>query len=918
MDQSVVMRDACMVTIAAGLVCSLAAVPAYGGGCDQMSVWGGGSGNWSAPENWTPEILIPPLNITGFTFCVEIPASSTVLCDVSGEIDTLVLGSPGTRPTLRIDPTGMLTVLGSSSIDGFIDVCAGTLTAEGAGTVFHGNRASIAVKDAGMASIGGTTMNTTGLTSAEILKCGGAGSLLDLDALTEIDASFNDGSVAVRTQTISATGGGELRLPNVMSVTGPTSDEDRLEILVDGADSEIDLSSLESLQAAGRNRIHVTNGGSLELPSIMLFDDTEVWAAAGSSVVAAGPGGALMRTFGLTTSSSIIASFDPGALLDLSALSEIDASFNDGSVVVQVHSISTTGGGELRLPNVTTITGPPRDEDRLDILVDGADSEIDLGSLESLQAAGRNRIHVTNGGSLELPSIMLLDDTEVWAAAGSSVVAPGSGGAVMRTFGLTTSSGILASFDPGALLDLSALSEIDASFNDGSVAVQVHTISATGGGDLRLPNVTTITGPTRDEDRLDVLVDGADSEMDLGSLESLQATGRNRIHVTNGGALELPSIMLLDDTEVWAGAGSSVVAAGPGDAVMRTFGLTTSSDILASFDPGALLDLSALSELDASFNDGSVAVQVHTVSATGGGEIRMPNVDTISGPIRGEDRLDISVDGSGMLTFGTLAPARRVETSVTGAGSLLSVIDDIALSSPATLSVMGEGRLQFGGHFSHTHTNVVNVALSDAVVTANGTSQTLEAAGLNVGGGILPDILLADCNFGIRRLEVGAAGPATTLQVVDHIDNGHRGNGPEALYLWGDNETAAGCSPDLKVDVGNGLAIAAGSTLVVDPHVQVYAYQMDGARGGNWVHINCLFPPGETMVEFDEGMVELVFPCPGDADGDAAVNFEDLNLLLDHWSESTCNGQDGDVDGSGFVDFADLNQLLDAWGDTCP
>ncbi|MCA9312551.1 MAG: hypothetical protein KDA21_15155 [Phycisphaerales bacterium] len=57
--------------------------------------------------------------------------------------------------------------------------------------------------------------------------------------------------------------------------------------------------------------------------------------------------------------------------------------------------------------------------------------------------------------------------------------------------------------------------------------------------------------------------------------------------------------------------------------------------------------------------------------------------------------------------------------------------------------------------------------------------------------------------------------------------------------------------------------------------------------------------------------------CPGDADGDLAVDFADLNLLLAHWSETTAPGMDGDVDGSGMVDFADLNLLLAHWGENC-
>jgi hypothetical protein len=59
-------------------------------------------------------------------------------------------------------------------------------------------------------------------------------------------------------------------------------------------------------------------------------------------------------------------------------------------------------------------------------------------------------------------------------------------------------------------------------------------------------------------------------------------------------------------------------------------------------------------------------------------------------------------------------------------------------------------------------------------------------------------------------------------------------------------------------------------------------------------------------------------PCPGDADGNAAVGANDLLALLVNWGTSTTNGPaDGDFDGSGSVGTADLLILLAAWGATC-
>ena len=59
---------------------------------------------------------------------------------------------------------------------------------------------------------------------------------------------------------------------------------------------------------------------------------------------------------------------------------------------------------------------------------------------------------------------------------------------------------------------------------------------------------------------------------------------------------------------------------------------------------------------------------------------------------------------------------------------------------------------------------------------------------------------------------------------------------------------------------------------------------------------------------------ECAEPCPGDFNGDGAVNGADLSALLGDWNQS---GSPVDIDGDGFVDGLDLAILLGAWG-PCP
>lgn len=56
---------------------------------------------------------------------------------------------------------------------------------------------------------------------------------------------------------------------------------------------------------------------------------------------------------------------------------------------------------------------------------------------------------------------------------------------------------------------------------------------------------------------------------------------------------------------------------------------------------------------------------------------------------------------------------------------------------------------------------------------------------------------------------------------------------------------------------------------------------------------------------------------PGDADGDGAVGFGDLNIVLSEYN-ATGQGLAGDLDFDNRVDFADLNLVLDGFGQTAP
>jgi len=100
------------------------------------------------------------------------------------------------------------------------------------------------------------------------------------------------------------------------------------------------------------------------------------------------------------------------------------------------------------------------------------------------------------------------------------------------------------------------------------------------------------------------------------------------------------------------------------------------------------------------------------------------------------------------------------------------------------------------------------------------------------------------------------------------------------------------------------------STVVTGSDMLVLAWQ-DGAAGSADIKAQNLFPTG------DLGEVA----CPGDVNGDGAVNLSDLSLLLAAFG--TSSGDAGynagaDFNDSGTIDLSDLSVLLANFGTTCP
>ena len=423
----------------------------------------------------------------------------------------------------------------------------------------------------------------------------------------------------------------------------------------------------------------------------------------------------------------------------------------------------------------------------------------------------------------------------------------------------------------------------------------------------------TITAPSGLWDHIDFIL-SEDAVIDLKSLNMLtSARGYTLFDVTNGGTLYMPSLEDARQVVFDLDAGATVSVDDPDDgkdpppATYSSTGLWASAyhshtrywPLFKASGAGTKLDLSSVTSINAGFNDGDGDdYNIQQITASYGGKIDLSGVETITAPVRMEDRLDFMVEG-GLLVLGNLNTEGSSKVTVTGiasdlemvhlepgdvviAGELLvkgnlnpgghtditvtgiesnpetatlDVEGDIILNNPNTL-ILSEATLKVGGDLQFSFTDEEEeFKAADSIVHFDGSGcQLLEVGGLDVD--VYVEYLPND-NFGFGQLIVGQEAEPTIMRLRDSVDNG---NGfechteKEVLYLFGLGESDP-----------NGLFIHPGSTLMLDG-VNLYAL-----RNGVWVHINSLFPEGEDEITYDGGG-SIQKGCPnvklaGDVDG---------------------------------------------------
>jgi hypothetical protein len=556
------------------------------------SKWICGTDNYSKATCWEPALAFSPYNRGTLTFSVNIPNGTGIVSmdvNVPGglrtEVNSFLLGE---GRTFRVPAGKCYSVKGQADIYGAIHGNGGDFIAPVA--AFLGCKAQAWVDGGGYVEIGAPTYCATGLnanyTSYVVLSSDGAGSVLDLSRMTELDDGVSI-CCGVYNHTIAAQNGGVINLSGLSKIIGPTND-DILDVDVKAGGS-IELDSLETVSAKGedgRVRFNVDGNTILALPSLTSASSTEFHVTNGAKLDVGSSPFTYIAT-GLNDSYenyTLLSSDGVESVLDLSGMTELD----DGVAIccgVYSHTIVAQNGGVIDLSRLTKIIGP-REDDMLNLDVKGGGS-INLDSLETVSAGGetgRVRINADGNTMLVLPSLTSAGSTEFHVTNGAKVDV-GSTPFTYTATGLNDaydSYTLLSSDGEGSVLGLSGMTELD----DGVATccgIYSHTISAKKGGMIDLSGLTKIIRP-KEDDSLIIAADGG--IIDMSSLRLIAGgAGTVAFNIDNGGQLILgdvnadkPVTIRLGDPNVFLTAvgdfrlGTTITIANPGHGTLALKG----------------------------------------------------------------------------------------------------------------------------------------------------------------------------------------------------------------------------------------------------------------------------------------------------------------------------------------------------------
>jgi len=342
-------------------------------------------------------------------------------------------------------------------------------------------------------------------------------------------------------------------------------------------------------------------------------------------------------------------------LVDLSSMTHLNAAFNDGRTDRSTYqNIQATGGGRIDLSGLQTIAGPVHSSDRLRIYMN-TQGDIDLASLQRVQS-GYADLYVSVP-ALELPELLSLSGTLLDLNTNCQASLP-----KVETFASTS-----VDLEAGTTsLTAPAL----VGHNSGTVTVREGTTFDT-------PSLETMNGVT-----LTVEDGGAFLAPNLATFTG--GVFDRRV----GQVLDVQPWMNVDNSQLRVYDGEVLSVAG---GTYSSTGLNTSYGNYTVFRASGTdgngtpsrLDLSGITTLNASFNDGRNDRSTYqNIEAREGGRVDLSGLQTVSGPVHSTDRLRFYVNTGGQIDLSSL---QRITSGYTDFHISLPAFDLAELRSTSSV-----------------------------------------------------------------------------------------------------------------------------------------------------------------------------------------------------------------------------------------
>ncbi|QEG36829.1 beta strand repeat-containing protein [Bythopirellula goksoeyrii] len=761
------------VLLAAHTICGCAAVYAQ-----TTATWtgGGGDSNYNTATNW--DIGQVPINTLTDDFVVVIPTSHTVNFNVPGTGHEVFQLSLASGSSLNINPGRALEVVDASDIAGLLSTDNGTYLGNTSASTLSGTSPRILAEGGGTLRVGGTSLVNTS-NSGDLVVSQGPGSLADLSTVLSVNSDADFGGSPIR--RILAADGGTVDLSNVTNIVGGRGgDSLRLEV-VNGGDLRLD--QLQTI--SGNRNVRITSDGTaINLPLLQNIHGGVLFELAGGQILSLPQ---LATIDGTGSSMSTLLQSSPGGQINAPNLTDFQnatLAINSGETV-STGNLANINGSRLYLSGGQTfssVTASSYSSASMFgsgdfFLADGVGSNLDLSSLTSLnfdQDFGGSPIYTIaarNSGIVDLSEVTNI----VGARGGDSLRLEATSGGDLRLDKLQSISGnrnvritsdgtamnlpMLQSIEGGVLFELAggqSLSLPQLASIDGAGSSISTLLQSSPGGEINAPNLTIFQNATLAIDTGEIVT--------TGSLASIDGS---RFHITSGQSF------------------SNVTASSYNSA--SNFG---GSDFFLANGVGSELDLSSLTSLN--FDQDFGGSPIYTIAARNSGVVDLSEVTDIVGA-RGGDSLRLEASGGGELRLGKLQ-------TISGNRNVRITSDGTVISLPKLESVNGSVLFELA---ENQTLNLPELQFFDGA--GSSSSAVLEAPD---GGTIHAPKLTT-----IRRSQINLA-PTQTLNLGTLTDI----NGSRIRVTGGQSFSAAASSYDSSNYFGGGdvfVAEGPGSTLTL-------------------------------------------------------------------------------------------------------